>query len=296
MQRKIYSDLAIESANIIPEKLSDFSEYSETSGDGVMIQTLTLGTPELAEKYSKPEGRYVTVTHSELSLMSEDEIESLAAVISAEIEKMIFSLYHRHPNKNFSVLAVGIGNDKLTPDAIGPQTVAKLTVTRHLSLFRKDIFESLGNCTVSAFSPSVLAHTGIETLELIKGAVKATKPDIVVAIDALAARSTKRLATTVQLSDTGISPGAGIGNKRSPINKNTLGVPVIALGVPTVIDSSTLVYDAFDQAGLADIPKELSERLDSSVGFFVSPKECDVITERSSHLLALALDRAFSLE
>ena len=150
-------------------------------------------------------------------------------------------------------------------------------------------------CNVSAFVPGVLAQTGIETLELIQGVVANTSPDVVLVIDALAARSTQRLGRTVQISDAGISPGSGIGNMRKDINKETLGVPVIAIGVPTVVDSTTLVYDALEAAYTKNIPKDMLEALDNNRSFFVTPKECDILCQSISSLLADALEKTFTL-
>ena len=143
--------------------------------------------------------------------------------------------------------------------------------------------------------PGVLGQTGIETVELIRGAVENAGPDVVLAIDALAARSCERLAATVQLSDNGINPGSGIGNHRKAICRETVGVPVIALGVPTVVNSATLVYDALRQAGIEEIRPELRQVLENGRSFFVSPKESDVITDRISDLIADAVDMAFTL-
>ena len=143
--------------------------------------------------------------------------------------------------------------------------------------------------------PGVLAQTGIETVEMVKSAAQNVTPDLIIAIDALAARSCERLASTIQLSDNGISPGSGIGNMRKAINRENIGVPVLALGVPTVVDSSTLVYDALRKAGIEEVDGELSTVLENGRGFFVSPKESDVITKSVAHLLAQSLDNVFRI-
>ncbi|MBO5269469.1 MAG: GPR endopeptidase, partial [Clostridia bacterium] len=149
---------------------------------------------------------------------------------------------------------------------------------------------------VAAVAPGVLAETGIETVELIRGAANTVRPDLLIAVDALAARSIERLATTVQLSDTGLNPGSGVGNRRKAIDRETVGCPVIALGVPTVVDSSTLVWDALYRAGFSesDLGSEITHVLESGRSYFVSPKEIDALTEYFSDLLAESIDRAFS--
>ena len=175
-----------------------------------------------------------------------------------------------------SVLVAGLGNAGLTADAIGPLTVEGLHVTRHLMDADQALYRSLGCSALSAIAPGVLGQTGVETLELLRGAVRAVKPDVVILIDALAARSCDRMAATVQISDVGISPGSGVGNRRAPIDRETLGVPVISIGVPTVVQSATLVWDALQSAGIQEIDERLEHVLKSGVNFFVSPKESDV--------------------
>jgi GPR endopeptidase len=166
----------------------------------------------------------------------------------------IFDLFKKIENPSASApithLVVGLGNSEITPDAIGPFSVRKLNVTRHLRGIDEKLYDTIGRCEISALFPGVLGQTGIETVELIRGAAENAHPDVVLVIDALAARSCDRLAATVQLSDSGINPGSGIGNHRKAICRETVGVPVIALGVPTVVNSATLVYDALHKAGI----------------------------------------------
>ena len=196
-----------------------------------------------------------------------------------------------------SVLVVGLGNDQMTPDAVGPRTVRRLTVTRHLRAYDQALFSALGCCELSALAPGVLGQTGMESGELIKCAVEMVKPDLLVAVDALAARSCERLASTIQLSDGGISPGAGIGNHRMAISRATMGCPVLGVGVPTVVDSSTLVWDALEQAGMSekDLPTALQTVLDSGRSFIVSPRDCDEMVELTCRLLARSLNLAFGV-
>jgi spore protease len=190
------------------------------------------------------------------------------------------------------VLVVGLGNREITSDAIGPKTADKLTVTRHIKYADEDVWNELDMCEVSALSPGVLGQTGIETVELVRGAVENVRPQLVLAVDALAARSSSRLAATVQLCDSGIAPGSGVGNERGAICLETVGAPVVALGVPTVVDSSTLVYDALAQAGIEQVDERLREILENGRRFYVSPKEADVIAERTAAIIAHAINRA----
>ena len=219
----------------------------------------------------------------------------MSTLIAREIRRFTRALSGKEINNDFCILVAGLGNLDITADSVGPLTAKKITVTRHLRNMAPQIYEDLGVCEISAFLPGVLGQTGIETLELIRGAVENSEPDIVIAVDALAARSCERLATTVQLSDSGINPGSGIGNLRKAISYETLGVPVISLGVPTVVDSSTLVYEALMKAGIDDVGEDLRSVLENGKSFFVTPKESDVISDGISTILAESITRAFTV-
>ena len=294
MQNYIYSDLAIECSAISESAAKNKKELKETVLGDSTLTILTIDTDELSKMYQRDKGRYVTLSCKKIWMMSDGDIEDCATLIGRALSELIEGKVPKK-KKDLSVLAVGLGNSEITPDAIGPLTISHLTVTRHISSLDPSLFSSIGQCKVSAFIPGVLAQTGIETLELVRGAVQNVSPDIVIAIDALVARSRERLAATVQLCDVGISPGSGIGNRRSAINEDNLGVPVIAVGVPTVVDSATLVFDALSSAGISEIPKELCKQLDNGRSFFVAPKECDVISDSVGLLLSRALDKAFSI-
>jgi spore protease len=200
------------------------------------------------------------------------------------------------------VLVVGLGNREVTPDALGPQVVDNLFVTRHLIREFGEEFKErnhLGN--VSAISPGVMAQTGMETLEIIKGVIKETNPRLIIVIDALASRSINRLNTTVQISDTGISPGSGVGNNRKALNEESLGVKVIAIGVPTVVDAATIVADTLTKYmestgfGEEDIFKFISEVNGQQMyNMFVTPKNIDESIKRISYTLSEALNSCFS--
>ena len=185
----------------------------------------------------------------------------------------------------------------MTPDAIGPEAVRRMTVTRHLKDCDESLYAALGCCELAALSPGVLGQTGMESGELARCAAGLVKPHLVVAVDALAAASCERLSSTVQLSDGGISPGAGIGNRRMAMDRDTLGCPVMGVGIPTVVDSSTLVWDALSRAGMTEdnLPPALGEALNTGRSFIVSPKDIDEVVELSCRMLAMGLDRAFGV-
>ena len=260
--------------------------YKETEVFDVPVADMKITTEEGSTIIGKPVGRYVTVECGKAWLLDDEAKDNVCSAIVQYITELT-------PKGPKTVLVIGLGNRDITPDALGPQTVDGLIVTRHVKEYDKDLFDKIGQEEIAAISPGVVGQTGIETLELIRGAVERVRPDVVIAVDALAARSVDRLATTVQLSDTGIAPGSGIGNRRREINRTSLGVPVIAIGVPTVVDSSTLVYDALSKAGIEDIDSSLTHVLENGRSFFVSLKESDVAVGETAKLLSSALNRAF---
>lgn len=296
MNKHIYSDLAIDSLAPISTSENRSEEYFEEDFGIARLCRLDIRSEDQSRKYKRPPGSYVTVVTDKLWLMTEDQLNAVSDIVSDQLRSMVKALAKKEISKELSVLVVGLGNSEITSDAIGPLTVSHLTVTRHLSALDSAVFEGLGMCCISAISPGVLAQTGIETLETIRAVTSKVSPDIVIAVDALASRSCHRLGSTIQLSTDGINPGAGIGNLRKGINKETLGVPVIAVGVPTVVDSATLVYDALEQAGIEDSAGNLEQVLQNGRSFFVSPKECDAISRSVGILLGNAIDIALSIE
>lgn len=242
-------------------------------------------------------GRFVTISCGSLTEREED-IEELARLLADELAALASCMLGHPPSPDSRILIVGLGNDRITPDAVGPGTVALLSVTRHLKEYRAELYRALGCCEVSALAPGVLGRTGMEAADLVKQAAAGVDADLVIAIDALAARSCDRLAATVQLSDRGISPGAGIGNTRAAVDHETVGCPVLALGVPTVVDSATLVLDALEKAGVevGEADPSLMRVLESGRSFVVSPSDCDRVVRLTCRLLARALDMAFGIE
>lgn len=243
-------------------------------------------------------GSTATVACGRITERGEEDIPALAELLADELYRMATDMLGRDLDANTRILVVGLGNADMTPDAIGPGTVRRLTVTRHLRDYDESLYNALGCCELAAMSPGVMGQTGMESGELVRGAATLTHPDLVVAIDALAARSCERLASTVQLSDAGIAPGSGIGNHRRAIDKTLVGCPVIGLGVPTVVDSATLVWDALEKAGMAESerPTGLEEVLSTGRTFIVSPRDSDRMVELTCMLLAHALNRAFGVE
>ena len=242
-------------------------------------------------------GRTVTLACGYITAYGEGALSPLARLVGEELRSMAEEMLGHRLNPDCRILVAGLGNARMTPDAIGPETVSRLTVTRHLRAYDEALFGALGCCELSAISPGVMGQTGMESGELVKFATTLTRADLVVAVDALAARSCERLASTVQISDGGISPGAGIGNHRMAVNRETVGCPVMGVGVPTVVDSSTLVRDALAQAGVdpAALSPELEAVLERGRSFIVSPRDSDEAVELTCRMLAEALDLAFGV-
>lgn len=288
------TDLACEAKIKDPPPIGGITakEYTE---DGITVSHLQVHSEEAAERCGLACGHYITLSHPGLWKLSDEGYSRFCHELARHLREMAKVMTGRTPDAQFGVLIAGLGNREITPDAVGPLTAAKLEVTRHLRSHAPEAFRALGRCSLSALAPGVLGQTGIETVELIRGAAENAQPDLVIAVDALAARSCDRLACTVQLSDQGISPGSGIGNFRQAISAETVGVPVLALGVPTVVDSSTLVYDALAKAKIGSVSDELRQVLENGRSFFVSPKESDVITAQLSTMLAESISLAFTV-
>ena len=256
------------------------------------LQSLRICTESAARQIGRPIGEYVTVCCGPIWKLERTAQEKLEDVIARILLRLLKQETGKTTGGELSVLVVGLGNSEITADAVGPMAVRELLVTRHLQAQEPDIFRRMGCCAVSALSPGVLGQTGMEVAEVVVGAVRRCRPNAIIAIDALAARSCERLAATVQISNTGISPGSGIGNDRCSLDRRGLGVPVIALGIPTVVDSSTLVYDALRQAGIRHVDDRLRNILENGKRFYVSPKEADLITGRTAQTVAHAINRA----
>lgn len=242
----IHTDLALEdkerfeSDNVEVQGVVLEEDYDEEKE--LRITKVKIETENGAKIMKKPVGTYLTIEAPNMLVPDEECHKEIAKEIAKHLKEMI-------PVKKdeYSALILGLGNRQVTPDALGPYVAEHLIITRHIIReYGKYAMAEENLPMISAIVPGVMAQTGMESAEIVKGIVKETTPDFVVAIDALAARNTKRLNRTIQITDTGISPGAGVGNHRSGINKDTLGVPVIAIGVPTVVDAATIVNDTME--------------------------------------------------
>jgi spore protease len=238
--KNIRTDLAIEAREMIHEEIPGVIINQEAK-DNIKITRVQIDKKAGEKIMGKPIGNYITLEIPKIRDQGEEFKEEVAKVMAIELREIVKDGI----NKDATTLVVGLGNWNITPDALGPKVISRLMVTRHLLENIPDMVDE-ELTPVCAVAPGVLGLTGIETGEIIKGVVEKVKPDQVIAIDALASRRMERVNTTIQIADTGISPGSGVGNKRKALNKETLGVPVIAIGVPTVVDATTLANDTID--------------------------------------------------
>lgn len=287
----VRTDLAAESSVLEKNKTVDGVSLNIEKKNSCETVTIKVLDKKGEKALGKPIGTYVTVSFGKVWNLPEDDLDEIRNEISDRLKAMAYSLVNDKTELN--VLVAGLGNRYITSDAIGPLAIKEITVTRHIKNKDPKLFEMLEQQTVSAVTPGVTGQTGIETAELINAAAKAVSPDLLVVIDALAAKSVDRLATTVQICDTGISPGSGISNNRKALTRETLGLPVIAIGVPTMVSSSTLVYDTLEKAGITDISQELTEILERGISFFVTLNETDTVVNTLSALIADSINLAF---
>ena len=242
----IHTDLALE------EKERFESDHVEVQGvileeeydkeREIRITKVKIETEKGARAMGKPVGTYITMEAPNMAVLDEEYHREISEELAKYIKELI-----KIEKEDYVVLVAGLGNRQVTPDALGPHVVDNLAITRHIvKEYGKYAMGEDAVHMTSAIVPGVMAQTGMETLEIIKGIVKETTPDLVIAVDALAARNSKRLNRTIQIADTGINPGSGVGNHRNGITEETIGVPVIAIGVPTVVDAATIVNDTME--------------------------------------------------
>lgn len=283
---EIRTDLALEAHEINAQAgREDGIRTEEETIDGFSITTVHVGEGEGERLAKKKAGTYINVDVGKSWLLASEGFAALVALLAGQLRKLFPADF------SGTALVVGLGNYDITADSIGPKAVEKVVVTRHLRTLNPQLYESAGFGDLCAFAPGVLGQTGMESAEIVRSIVEAVRPSLIVAIDALASRRLARLATTVQLCDTGIYPGAGVSNRRSELSAETLGVPVISIGVPTVVDAATLAYDLLGEN--ADEKTAAALLAGDGKDMFITPKESDVITKQTARLLGFAINRAF---
>lgn len=268
------TDLALEKRELLGREEPEGVESEESDQGGVKFTKIRVINEKGSEALGKPIGTYITAEIPELMknpVTDDDMIEAVAAQLRSLL-----------PNEG-SILAVGLGNTRITPDAVGPKSVSMVLATRHIG---KELSDEIGFGelrSVAGFVPGVLGRTGLEAAESVKGLVGAVSPSAIIVVDALAARKLSRLGTTIQISDVGIIPGSGVGNARKEITERSVGVPVISVGIPTVVDVGTLVADL--TGSNSEIPSESRDMI-------ITPREIDIVIERASELIGMSINKA----
>ena len=305
------TDLASERREIyqkaynIQGQIDGIESESKNISDKIKLEKVKITNENGEKAIGKPQGEYVTIDIKKLKIFQEDEIEEASDVLSKELREIL----NKHAEPQEEILVVGLGNIYVTPDSLGPKVVNEIEVTRHIMTYMPQYVEE-GTRMVSAIAPGVLGTTGIETLEILKGIVDNIKPKLIIAIDALASRSIERISSSIQLSDTGITPGAGVGNKRKELSINTLGIPVIAIGIPTVVETAVLVNESLDlfigklqdEAKSNDYLNDMKENdnyeeikealVPQDYNLIVTPKEIDDLIENMKEVVSRGINKA----
>ena len=277
------TDLALEKRENIDSGEIDGVISEKEEKNNVTVTTIYVTNENGSKVLGKPVGRYITLEVTPF-MKNSDLSDGRIEVFS---EKLLSLL----PNEG-TVLVAGLGNESITPDALGPRCVSLLLATRHI---KKELAKSIGLSPlrpVAGIVPGVLGKTGIETSEIIEAVCERIKPCALIVIDALASRKLSRLGTTVQMTDTGISPGSGVGNTRSEISERKLGIPVVAVGVPTVVDGATMAFDLLENAGLDGEKLLKSGAFSKETPMMVTPKEIDLVIERAAMLISMGINSA----
>ena len=298
---RIRTDLALEARESFEEEDVKIRgvriEEEEDKELELHTTTVVIETENGAKTMGTPVGTYITMEAPNMSVPDEGYHREISEKLAEHLRTLM-------GEGEKSVLIVGLGNRDVTPDALGPYVVQNVRITRHL--IREYGAASLGEeqmNPISGIVPGVMAQTGMETVEIVKGVVKQTHPDLIIAVDALAARSTRRLNRTIQVTDTGINPGSGVGNHRNGLNRQVIGIPVIAIGVPTVVDAATIVNDTMEnlintmnEKDTAEKYHMIKEMIPSHLNtMFVTPKDIDETVKRLSYTISEGLNIALQL-
>ncbi len=305
------TDLALErrdiynKANNIEKDIDGIETEEECIDDNITVSRVKVTNEKGEEAIGKKKGNYITIDVKNLKIASEEEIQKTSEVVTSELKKLI----EKHITKKDSILVVGLGNIYVTPDSLGPKVINEVDITRHLLEYMPEVLDE-STREVSAISPGVLGTTGIETMEILKGIIDNVKPKLVIIIDALASRNIERISSSVQIADTGIVPGAGVGNARKELTEDNLGVPVIAMGIPTVVEAATIAADSLtlfinkaqENGESNDFLNKLQEEdkykiikeilAPEEYNFIVTPKEIDSLIEKMKDIVARGINFA----
>lgn len=301
------TDMAVERNDMYKKQNGqiDGVEVQNEEKENIKITRVKITNEEGEKALNKPKGNYITLDIKNIKTIDNEQIEKISDNLAEELRNII----KEHISDTEGILIVGLGNLYVTPDALGPKVVPEIEITRHILEYMPKAMPE-DTRPVSAISPGVLGTTGIETMEILKGIVENVKPKMLIVIDALATRSIERISSSIQIADTGIVPGAGVNNTRKEISPKTLGIPVIALGIPTVVDLASITNDCIDlfienlqQKAMSndylnklreqDNYEEIKEALvPKDYNMIVTPKEIDKLIENMSKIVATGINMA----
>ena len=304
------TDLALERTNMYRkanklEQIDGIDTDEENVSDNIKVSRVKITNENGEKAIGKKKGIYVTIDLKKFKLADDDEIQKASDILSKELKNILIT----HISEKDDILVVGLGNVYVTPDSLGPKVINEIEVTRHIINYMPQYVKE-GTRKISAISPGVLGTTGIETVEILKGIVENIHPKLIIVIDALASRSIERISSSVQISDTGIVPGAGVGNKRSEISIKSLGIPVIAIGIPTCVETAVLVNDSLnlfieklqDEAKSNDYLNSIKDEnnyeeikqilMPRDYNLIVTPKEIDGLIENIKDIVAMGINNS----
>ena len=294
-------------ANNVENEIDGIESEKQDIDKNLKIERVFITNENGEKAVGKPKGTYVTIDIKNLKIAQDNEIQKASDILTQELGKIL----ENHITRKDEILVVGLGNIYVTPDSLGPKVINELDITRHIIKYMPEVLDE-NTRNVCGIAPGVLGTTGMETLEIIKGIVENVKPKLVIVIDSLASRSIERISSSLQISDTGIVPGAGVGNTRAELSKTTLGIPVIALGIPTVVELATLVSDGIDifieklqdkamsneylnKLQQEDKYEEVKEALNvGEYNMIVTPKEIDDLIENMKDIVARGINQTIS--
>ena len=289
----IYTDLAMELRELDP-KIEGVVEQDESDG-GIEIKRIGILTETAAKKIGKAIGSYVTINADALAERPPALFDAVSKRVAAELKKML-----RLDIAKSTILIIGLGNRNVTPDSLGPRVAEHIYITRHVKQYLPNALDFPAP-SICALAPGVLGVTGVETSDIVRGVVETVRPDCIIAIDSLASRRAARISTTIEISDAGISPGSGVGNLRAEMSRRSLGVPVIAIGVPLVVYASTIMRDTIGfvahEAGFRGSDQQLGELAQNAAeqhldNMIVTPKDIDSIVDDMAGILSDGINRA----
>lgn len=285
------TDMAVErrdlykNANKIEDEI-DGIECEEEKIDNINITRVKIKDEEGERALNKKRGNYITIDVKKINNISMEDEQKIIDTVTKELKKII----DMHVQKEEEVLVVGLGNLYSTPDSLGSKVVQNIEITRHIKIYLPNYIDK-STRSISAVTPGVLGTTGIETLEIVKGIVDNIKPKLIIAIDSLCSKNIDRINKSIQISDTGIVPGGGVGNAREELSKESLGVPVVALGIPTVLDAATIVINTLNLCDIEVSEEEIIDKMNlNNFNFIVTPKEIDSLIENMTNIVSESIN------